>query len=336
MAEMVRVDLAKESPKARQGVRFVPIEAAFVTRALGLLRPGGRLLAVLPSTLIAGLRTIWLRELLLETGSPLLVHELPTGTFEGVDATVFLLVYRKAKREAKLTLCNSDLAKPDRIVVNRSTLFPQFRLDYKFHKATLWYKTLGAAFPALGWTKLEELAKLYRGTVESPIRGRHVLHTVNRQNGFWHGGSPKVIPGRSCDPVTARRGDLIVARVGRRCSQSIGLYTGTGAVRCSDCIFVIRPKNARSATRILLAMRVLLGWDCGSALVERGTGASYIPKEQLLSLAVPMDIPAKWPRLFSLYKGAVRRRDARQMELIESRIRGILSASCGSKCQISS
>jgi predicted RNA methylase len=330
--DMVSVDLANEFPSAGQGTHFAPIEAAFVTRALGLLRPGGRLLAVLPSTLITGLGTIWLRQLMLEMGSPLLVHELPRGTFKGVDASVFLLVYGKASRQAELTLCNSDLARPDRIVVHRSSLFPHLRMDYKFHKATLWYEAVRANFPALGWTRLDGVAEVYRGTVESPVRSSRVLHSVDRHDGFWRLGCSKMTPHRFCEPVTARPGDLILPRVGRRCSQYVGLYAGAGAVKCSDCVFVIRPKKAVPATTILLAMRVVLGWDCGSALVESGTAASYIPRPRLLSLAVPIGIRGRWPRLSRLYERAVRQMDAALMKSVETHMRQLLVGSCDSQC----
>jgi predicted RNA methylase len=335
-AGLVAVDLAKEFPKAKEGVHFAPLEGAFVARALRLLRPGGRLLAVLPSTLIASQGTIWLRELLLEMGSPLLVHELPRGTFKGVDASVFLLVYQKSKRRDKLALCNSDLAKPDRIVLRRSALPPHLRLDYRFHKANLWYKTVRAAYPALGWATLGELAQVYRGAVESPIGGAHVLHTVDRRNAFWQMDTTKAGPPELCDSAAAQPGDLVVARVGRRCAQSTGLYVGAKPVPCSDCLLIIRPKGAGSATHVLLAMRVLLGWDCGAALVECGTGASYIPQQQLASLAVPFNLQAKCPQLFKNYETALRRRDSRLMESVESRIRGNLLTPKGSRWKIRS
>ena len=46
---------------ALDGPRCVPIEAAFVLKAVRLLQPGGRLLAIVPASLVSSLTTQWVR-----------------------------------------------------------------------------------------------------------------------------------------------------------------------------------------------------------------------------------------------------------------------------------
>jgi tRNA1(Val) A37 N6-methylase TrmN6 len=321
MEDLVKVDLGNAFPAVKRQVRLVPIEAAFVAKAVTILRPGGRLLAVLPSSLITSLNTMWLREALIETGCPLLVHELPRRTFKGVDASVFLLVYQKSKGSTTVTLCNSDLTKPERIILPCSALPPHLRLDYSFHRANLWYKAVRALSPTLGWAPVASAADVYRGSVGSPIDSTAVLHTVHRHNAFWRKSNREACRPGPPTPIVAQRGDIVVARVGRHCAMSSGLYVGRKPVPCSDCLLIARPKKSGTTTRLLLAIRAVLGGGLGSALLESGTGASYIAQQEFASLEVPFNLQARWPRLFNLYEGAIRQRDATLMESVESRVR---------------
>ena len=75
--------------------RFMPLEAAFLCRALELLADGGRLLAIVPCSVVMSESLQWLREELLSQGAIRFVHELPPRSFPGVDSRMYLLVLQQ-------------------------------------------------------------------------------------------------------------------------------------------------------------------------------------------------------------------------------------------------
>ena len=113
----IRLNFADEFPTLGKGYRSIPIEVAFIVRAVRLLNPNGVLLAIVPATLISSFKTSWLRQYLMEIGAVDYVHELPKRTFKGVEARVYLFVYRKSARQRSLVVCNHDLVKPERILI---------------------------------------------------------------------------------------------------------------------------------------------------------------------------------------------------------------------------
>jgi len=95
----IRLNLGREFANNGSGSRFIAVEAAFVARAITLLRPHGRLLAVAPASVVASLTTQWLRDLMLQMGTFRYIHELPRYTFSGVEARIYLLVYDKGRKK---------------------------------------------------------------------------------------------------------------------------------------------------------------------------------------------------------------------------------------------
>ncbi len=79
-----------------------PIEAGFVLGAIALLRPRGRLLAILPASLVSSPRLAWVRELMAETGTIRHVHELARFTFPEIESRIYIVVYEKVTRRLKL------------------------------------------------------------------------------------------------------------------------------------------------------------------------------------------------------------------------------------------
>ena len=300
----------------------LPIEAAFVYQAVHLLRPKGRLLAIMPASVISGENTKWLRRFLMQHGKVRLVHELPRYTFRGVEARIYLMVYECGGTQGNLLSRNHRLTNPDELVVRRSSLAEKMRFDFRFHEAQSWYERVRSS-PKLEWKMLGQAAEVVRGSVVSPVVSTEVLHTTNF---FSH--SLLRVNQEQCiatlrDSGAARSGDIVVKRVGRNCALSVRLYTQRTPVPCSDCIMIIRPRSA-DGTQLLFAVRVLIAWSTGAGLVENGIGASYISANVMRALEIPVNLAQIYPKTFMRFLAALKHPDFKEAQKVESTVRRML------------
>jgi tRNA1(Val) A37 N6-methylase TrmN6 len=308
-------------PEGGEVIRRVPIEVAFVLKAVRLLRPGGRLLAVVPSSVVASLSTTWLREYLLQVGAVKYVHELPHFTFEDLGARVYLFVFEKQERQRSLILLNHDLAEPEKFRIRRADLSPDFRFDYGFYNAQRWFEELKEKKKRLRWLPINEVAEVLRGNVESPEGARRAIHTTNYKEGFWVAGARRKQLKRGNTHRQVRRHDLIMKRVGRDCSKTLGSVTDACGYATSDCVVIIRPLKSSNKLKLLFAIRTILGAGVGTALLERGTGAPYLTVAELPDLQIPMNLADVYHQTFSEYKLAVTARKFSEMLAIEEKVR---------------
>jgi hypothetical protein len=297
----------------------VPIEVAFLIRAIKLLRPAGRLLAVLPSNIVSALSAKWVRDYMLACGSVRYVHELPPYTFRQVEARVYLFVFEKTLDRRSIILSNHDLVKPLVLKVARTELSEVCRFDYRFYEARKQYRVVTESSQHLSWKPLSELATIHRGPVPSPRGKLCSVHTSDFQNGFWQ------VKGENrtrCDfsERGIKRGDLLVRRVGRGCSASVGKPLRVVGKSCSDCLLIIRPKATLKSTPLLFAIRVVATSDYGPPLIESGTGASYITELALSEILIPAHLNVFYRSYFSRYKKALHRRDFLIMKAIERQV----------------
>jgi len=322
---LVRLELDRPSRTISKTVGYVPIEVAFVIRGVKLLKPGGRLLAIVPSSLVSSSGASWVRNYLLSIGFVRFVHELPRFTFKDVEARVYLFVFEKGTTQGSLTLCNHDLYKPEKLVMPISRLNHEARFDYSFNQARLWLQDIRSKFPSLEWTELKNVAFLYRGSEESPDGPKNAIHTCDWNDGFWDSENQREGLKQGNGDRCIKRGDLLVRRVGRSCVQSLGPIRGYLNHACSDCIYLIRPNPAIASSELLFALRILVACSKGAALVERGTGATYITEQALLELPVPTALRLIFGREFKSYLMALRRKDPHAMRSIEKKTRHILT-----------
>src|SRR5882724_8247490 len=147
----VDLDLAIEVTSTGAGSKKVPMEIAFMLRSIKLLKPGGRLLAVVPSSLVSSISTTWVRNYLMASGSVRYVHELPSFTFKRVEARVYLFVFEKSLDKRSVILSNHDLAHPLILKVSTSHLIRWPRFDYRFHDALRKYEAVMASSSHLEW-----------------------------------------------------------------------------------------------------------------------------------------------------------------------------------------
>ena len=293
---------------------WLPLEGSFLVRALKLVAPRGRLLAVLPDSVVSSDRCNGLRKFLSEQGSVLRVHQLPEQSFTTVSGRIHLFVYEKDGQQTPTTLCNHQLRRPEKMLV---TVSGETRLDYDFHAAISFEDRLVNSTPDLTWRSLEEIASVRRGREASPNLPGNAIHTTDFTDGYWEHislpDSPSDLSGFTS------LGDILIKRVGRGCHLSAGaLIAGAGAA-CTDCVLVIRSNRKSAWPQLLLAIRVVLQLY-GKELLQRGTGASYLSQQRLQTLRIPQQIAQRYPREFTKYSAALRARNIAEMRRIELRV----------------
>ena len=261
----------------------IPTEAAFVFLAHRLLAPGGRLLAILPCSVIMSESLGWLRSLLFQTGSIDYVYEFPAGTFRTVDSKVYLLVFRKGRpRPTQLVKPNFQQSK--RLTLPLQTDVPS-RLDFDYHAGDLRMRIL-KHHTALHWKQLGEVARIFRGTAPSAPRPEGVVHSTNFTNGQWRQPVGQTNSGSVHGKL--RHTDLLIRRVGRNNHLTLGDARLVAGLHATECLFVIRPNSGISSQRLLFALQSILALDWLPACLERGTGARYFSKNTLERLSVPL------------------------------------------------
>ena len=292
---------------------FVPLEVEFLLLGMSLLRDGGRLLAVLPSTFAASSSWAGVRRFMLSSGRMEVVHELPPFTFAGVESRIYLTVFEKGEKTSRVSLLNHKLHSPDRLVMPVTKLGDQHRLDFHFHAANNQVRQTLAASDR-GWCPLESVATIIRGAEPSPRGPRHAVHTCDYRDGFWQRRRRH----KKCAGTTSvRHYDLLMARVGRNCSKSLGFCSSLNGIGVSDCLLIIRAKRASVAHQLLFALRTLSATGQLSELLVRGTGAHYVAATDVKACLVPIKLAKLFPREYKRFLRAVKSRDFSTMQRVE-------------------
>ena len=281
--------------------RSVPLEAAFTMKAVELLNDNGRLLAVLPCSIVMAEQCQWLRNWLLEKGAIRFIHELPPRSFPCVESRMYLLVFDKGKKSRKMTLYNHDLFEPEKMELPLKQGVEVSRWDFGFHNAQNNLSRLTDR-PDLGWKRLGDIARVFRGSVASPQGPRTAIHSCDFKSGFWKRSPRHKVNHCKMQDRRIVLGDIIVKRVGRECYRSFGRAIGLTGLPCSDCLLVIRPNSRSDSLKILFALQVLFSFEWAKSLIERGTGATYLGQDSLLDVPLPLTLHQLNPKKFELFK----------------------------------
>ena len=319
-SDWVPVGLKPQERNQDTLTQFAPLEAAFVVKSLSLLKDGGRLLAIVPGSVVQSHRTRWLRQRMVELGTILHVHELAPYTFPGLEARVYLLVFEKRGSNRQSVLSNHDLSSPESLRVRLGGSNGELRFDYGFHFAERLLVELQDNLGA-SWRALSSVASIYRGSEKSPRGGSYSVHTCDYSQGLWHASPRHRALRRTTPSAVVAKDDILVKRVGRDCPYSFGRAIGITGVPCSDCVFILRPRQARVSTRVLFALRIVFGNPQLAPLIEKGTGASYLTESSLRAVSLPIDLACLYPGLFSHYRKAVTGGRGEEMKQIEARVR---------------
>ena len=247
-------------------------DAFFIAQNLWLLRDGGELGVIVPAGLVAGSRSRAIREALLEQHDVHQVVELPAGAFSNTEVRTYLLCLQKGSGSGSavvLRYLGADGTERPPIAIHAKQAAQ--RMDYSHYIAER--QTSSARLQ-------DHSFQVHRGTIEvgrARDLGANVLHTTDIQRGDvrWAGQCNEALPTTA---IRAQRGDLLLARVGRRFFAKIGIFDGEDAP-ISDCVFAIR-SSVYQPSELFQAFTSEAGqrWLEGHA---RGACARYITKDDL-------------------------------------------------------
>ncbi|OGV59069.1 MAG: hypothetical protein A2283_03775 [Lentisphaerae bacterium RIFOXYA12_FULL_48_11] len=313
--DWISLDLSHDS---KQVTRKVPIEVAFLYRSLQFLKRGGRLLAVLPASVISSQTNEWIRNELLINGSIEIVHELPRFSFPKVESRMYLFVYVKGCKKTHIELRNHDITTPKKMILHKNDLDRRHRLDYSYYEVNQKYKSLIQS-ESLQWIKLSSVTDIIRD--RNRLKKDDVIHTWCYRDCRWY--RPRKY--RSMDKasgIPVRQGDILITRVGRKCSTTIGMIKkNASGCMMSDCVLAIRPKTPSDAMKLLFVLRSTFCNSNGASLMERGSGASYISAHDLGELHIPWNLPEVYKRQYDSYRSAILAGDAVAMLAVEDEIK---------------
>jgi hypothetical protein len=310
-SSLCRLDPRSGEGGVLQFARYMPLEAAFVCRAIDLLENDGRLLAVLPCSIVMSESLQWLRDAILSQGAIRFVHELPPRTFPAVESRMYLMVFDKGKSQRQIALLNHDLHEPERLKID-SAIGSVSRLDFSYANASI---SIGRMrdFEILRFTTLSELAEVIRGDIKSPLGARIAVHTTDYREGYWRPSHRHDVSAVRSRQRTLKRGDILISRVGRNAHLTCSVGVRLIGMACSDCVLIVRPTRLGLGLKVLFALKVVLSLKWIRPLLMRGTGASYISHRSLLDLPIPMGASEAYPLEFIAFSDGVTTRSTSLM-----------------------
>lgn len=268
--------LARAGMLPKHTVSGFSADILFLAQNLWMLRSKGQLGIIVPSGIISGQRSRHVRDWLLERHSISEVIELPPGTFAGTEVKAFVLCLTKdnsTRARIVLRRINSEGVASQGLRITQQEA--SFRLDYSHYKAG--YRILAEEMP-ISKRSLE----VGRGSIGANVAkasGIDFLHTTDIASSSFRalrlGQTSTKSQG---EYLTAKAGDVIIARVGRDFYKKIALVERGESV-ISDCLFALR-SNQYSAAQIYKALTS----DAGQRWLDansRGACARFITKSDL-------------------------------------------------------
>lgn len=253
----------------------------FLAQNINILRDGGNLAIILPDTPLTGNNFYAFRVELLLRHCVYKIIQLPSTSFQKTEAMTHVLYLRKNTPQIENVPIYSvgqagDISVP--LYVNKADLAK--RMDYSFFK-NLSERTSHNSSGILA----SFCPKIFRGNrskKELETNGSNFLHTSDLSV------KPKCLSFNKSksalhSPITAKTGDIVISRVGKRCLGRVA-YVKRGEVEISDCIICIRV--ARHYRKYL--------WDFFSSpngihklqAISHGVCAKFITKQDILNIDI--------------------------------------------------
>jgi type I restriction-modification system DNA methylase subunit len=244
-------------------LKKVPAELIFLAQNLRLLTQDGEIGIIVPAGLISGQKWKPIREFLLCNYQISNVIQLPTNSFKKTDAQTFIMTL-KHRLSNNVNVSLSHIGHKSIIDVDLERA--KERADFGYYQET----------STLSITKklYENDFTIFRGNRshnELSILVSEHIHTTNMPNnstekdiGYFHYEKVK----------NAKAGDILIARVGRRClGRAMRVTKGNAPI--SDCVIAITPKNKNIGEKI---WKKLSSPKCRHYLSKTslGVGAKYI------------------------------------------------------------
>jgi len=218
-------------------IPYITADLIFLANNLSLLKYYGQLGIILPDGLITNEAFTKFRIALLSNYTVKSIVELPPNVFKKTEARTHILVIEKVipKSIYTINISRADLSGncSDSMEVSSDKIYG--RMDYSFVNWKLKQGDTGRlTLKDLGC----EVIRSSRTVKELRELGIPFLHTTD----FKHGSFIKIPSNVTINDsrVCAIPGDIVIARVGRRCKVAM---IESGEIRISDCLFIIRSSD---------------------------------------------------------------------------------------------
>ena len=265
----------------------VQADLIFLAHNLRLLRAGGQVGIIVPDGTVTGERSRPMREALLAEHALHSVIELPERAFTGTDAKTYILTLEKGGcTPHSIPLYRADdtmeLGVPILITPDEAGV----RMDHRYYA---WQR--GVRRPhaiRLGDITGIEIIRGRWGASAARDAGLPLLHSTDvsdqPKNRLWHLSREPVSPTFG-DAPRARRGDIVITRVGRRLEDKLA-RVGSGEAVISDCLYVVRgPAAVMTQLWRSLISQDGQGWLQAHA---RGVCAKVLNRSSLLDYPLSM------------------------------------------------
>jgi len=250
-----------------EGVRL-PIELIFFRDCIRLLQKNGTMIAIVPDILVNSTKFKLEREWYFTQGAFTHAYQLPARSFENIEASFFLVVFKKSRNQNRLELI--DVEKNTKLIIDKATIQSNGnRLDYKYYFGK---NKLDSVLPN-NYISLSSICTIRRGPIRENYKSPELYHSDSFRDGYWlaYKKSP-------CKDLC-----IGVKRVSRSANLSFGLYP-TDKIRIStDCIVFITPPQ-HLVYEIFFYLRVVFSNSDGEALLLKGSGAKFIQVKALMNL----------------------------------------------------
>lgn len=216
----------------------ITADLIFLAQNLRFLKHRGELGIILPDSYLCGHRFEWVREFLINEHCISSIIDLPEKVFQKTEAKTHILMLKKGvkcEKSIPILKVNSLLKTED--IIEISSEDGIYRMDYTYHK---WKSTTKKRKQHVTLAQIN--AEIKRGSLsrkECVEKSIAHFHTTDFTKCDSTGGLSFEKEILTNDYITAEVGDILIARVGKRCIGKIGIVRD-GVVVLSDCVYRVR------------------------------------------------------------------------------------------------
>jgi predicted RNA methylase len=273
----------------------IPIEAAFLRKALSLISDKGRLIFILPSSVSKGSRLKWFRETILKEFHLSYSYKLPKFTFQDIEGEFSVVILDKRTGSGASHLRGSDNS---RITLKSNDITKVNSFDSDEIIAFERYSSMISLIPFESVPFLD-LFSLTRGPIASNYKKNNVLHTTN----YFNFIDENKVDVKDNSNHKMDFGDWMIKRVARNLLESVTEYKGSSS-EYTDCILRLRAINRKFEIESFFAFHILTQLYATKNLLVKGSGASYLDVTALKNLKVPYGIHEYFVSDFEKYVNA--------------------------------
>lgn len=271
----------------------LPVEAVFLQKSIDVCKPKGRLIFVLPSSVVQGTRLSLFRRKLLSQLSLTYCYKLERFCFKGIEGSFSVLVFDKSKRQNRKT--NFISSSGERYSCKVGDHLDSYSFDADENLAAKEFMDF-VSLQALGFKKFNEIACIYRGKVTGDYSSNAFFHTSDAKESFT-GKLTKFDENMITEKDIIFPGEIYIKRVSRGISDSLSVYDQSPK-KFTDCILKITPTANLNIPQVMFALMVTLQREEVKQLIEKGSGAKYLDSKTLNTLAVPTKLHILFPTLY--------------------------------------